>query len=196
MRGSEAGGGADAEGEGASDSDDGAAGDSASDPFLDMSADLWPEDWLDLKGDIADEGELDGNTFGEGAFIVLNAHYDHIGVEARSNASRLILRIMDEIGRTLPVILLGDFNAEPGTEPITTLLGELSDAYDAPGINRHGPVGTFNGFEDREIYEARIDYVFHSPELIPLSYRVFDQRIEGLFPSDHFPVIVDLRWKR
>jgi endonuclease/exonuclease/phosphatase (EEP) superfamily protein YafD len=169
----------------------------AEDDSTDAGSDLLPEAWFDLKADDDDLSILgDGSPFAEGAFIVMNAHYDHIGAVARANASQLILRIMDEIGRTLPVILLGDFNAEPGTEPITTLLEELSDAYDAPGVRRSGPAGTFNGFEDREAYDARIDYVFHSRDLVPLTHLVFDRRIEGLFPSDHFPVIVDLRWNR
>lgn len=53
-------------------------------------------------------------------FLVFNTHFDHIGNEARKNSAFLIRDKIKEISNNqgLPVILVGDFNLEPESEPI------------------------------------------------------------------------------
>lgn len=139
--------------------------------------------------------------------LLLNAHYDHIGEQARLESSRLLIRRIGEIPRnlhasrgpidtastgSLPVVLLGDLNARPEHPPIAELTRQLQDAFVSSMTTPVGPEGTFNGFEEAVRYGARIDYVLHSDNLKAYSYRTFDRLFDGRFPSDHFPVVVDL----
>ncbi|SVB66627.1 uncharacterized protein METZ01_LOCUS219481, partial [marine metagenome] len=52
-------------------------------------------------------------------FWVFNTHFDHIGVTARERSSELILNRINKINsRSLPIILMGDFNSIPDSPPV------------------------------------------------------------------------------
>ena len=50
--------------------------------------------------------------------FVLNTHLDHVGVAARREGVKLVLDKVQELGGDLPVIVTGDFNAEPESDVI------------------------------------------------------------------------------
>lgn len=141
---------------------------------------------------------------GVSRILVLNAHFDHIGETARLESARLLVRRMEDLAiqwgsereddarEPMPVIVLGDFNARPESLPIAALTDRLRDAHDTSQSPPTGPDGTFNGFEPRDRYEGRIDYVMHSADLKALTHTTLGARFDGRFPSDHFPVVVDL----
>ncbi len=57
-------------------------------------------------------------------FWVFNAHLDHIGAKSRKNSLKLIRQYVEENNEDrLPIILMGDFNAEPKSEPLSDLDG-------------------------------------------------------------------------
>lgn len=125
----------------------------------------------------------------EETILVLNTHFDHVGTEARANSVDLILSKIDEIDHNGKVILMGDFNLEPQTEPIQKIIKSyLNDAYEAE-LNL-GPVGTYNAFKIGENYDRRIDYVFYQGFKVK-TYKNYSLRIQDTFLSDHFPVVVE-----
>ena len=96
-------------------------------------------------------------------FLVLNTHFDHIGVEARKNSAILIRNKIEEMtyNKNLPVILTGDFNLTPDQEPISLLKKYLTDSRDVSDQPPYGPVGTFTGFDiGADLSSRRIDYIF------------------------------------
>ncbi|MEQ9299517.1 MAG: endonuclease/exonuclease/phosphatase family protein [Cyclobacteriaceae bacterium] len=125
---------------------------------------------------------------------VFNTHFDHVGKEARLNSARLILDKMGKIVNSDKVILIGDFNAEPESPPISALTERLIDTYSAAASSL-GQVGTFNGFNIQEIPSRRIDYVFTSEGFRIKKYETDSRIINGRYLSDHFPVIVELELK-
>ncbi|HEY0356130.1 MAG TPA: endonuclease/exonuclease/phosphatase family protein, partial [Flavisolibacter sp.] len=54
-------------------------------------------------------------------FYHFNTHFDHMGKEARKQSAKLILAKVKEIAGNHPVIVTGDFNAQPNDEPIKIL---------------------------------------------------------------------------
>lgn len=124
---------------------------------------------------------------------VFNCHYDHIGKVARKNSSELILKLIEQKQLySKNLVVMGDLNSEPENPPITTLSSKLQDSYIKSKIAPYGPVGTFNGFDHTMIPERRIDYIFVK-NLEVQSYRVInDKRANGLSPSDHLPVFVEV----
>ncbi|CAF1658197.1 unnamed protein product, partial [Adineta ricciae] len=82
-------------------------------------------------------------------FYHFNTHYDHRGTNARLQSSHLILNQIKTIaGATAPVILTGDLNATPNSDPYRAIIADtiFKDAYTASELPHCGPSGTFSTF--------------------------------------------------
>ncbi|TMV48993.1 endonuclease/exonuclease/phosphatase family protein [Paenibacillus mesophilus] len=129
-------------------------------------------------------------------FLHYNTHLDHSSQQAREKGSRLLSeRLAEHRRRTgLPAILTGDMNAEPDNPAIAFLSGKLEvdgvrcalhDAYEAAGEE---PGRSFHGFAGGDEGQP-IDYVFASPEVRIEGVRIIRDRMDNLYPSDHYPVL-------
>lgn len=130
------------------------------------------------------------------SFWVFNAHLDHIGELARTNAIQLILSKIKEVNtKKLPVFVIGDFNTEPNEQRITDLKKQMDDSYDITKQKPFGPNGTFNAFQYFEPVKKRIDYIFLSKNnpFKVVKYAVLTDSKNLKFPSDHFPVLVEIQ---
>ncbi len=125
-------------------------------------------------------------------FFVFNTHFDHMGVVARRQSALLLVQKVREIAGKLPVIVLGDFNANPNDEPIQILTDRsnpdsLLDSQDLSSEPHYGPLGTFNGFKEVE-GAAPIDYIFIKNKVRILQHATLAASWKGYFASDHFAV--------
>lgn len=128
-------------------------------------------------------------------FLAMNLHFDHVGNVARVKSSELILKKMKELNpKNLPLVLSGDFNLTDDTEPIKILSQNLKDSFYNSETKHYGPVGTFTGFNVNEVPKDRIDYIFVKGFKIKSHRHINDRRENLLYPSDHFPVFVDLQF--
>lgn len=128
-------------------------------------------------------------------FMALNLHFDHIGKVARVKSSELILKKIREINpKNLPVTVSGDFNLTEDSEPIKIMSQNLQDTFYHSKTKHYGPKGTFTGFNVNEIPKDRIDYIFTKGFIITSHRHINDRRENLLYPSDHFPVLVDLQF--
>ncbi|WP_343663418.1 endonuclease/exonuclease/phosphatase family protein [Chryseobacterium mucoviscidosis] len=126
-------------------------------------------------------------------FMALNLHFDHIGNIARVKSSELILKKIKEINpKNLPVTVSGDFNLTEDSEPIKIMSQNMKDSFYHSETKHYGPKGTFTGFNVNEIPKDRIDYIFVKGFKIKSHRHINDRRENLLYPSDHFPVLVDL----
>lgn len=128
-------------------------------------------------------------------FYIFNTHFDHQGVEARRESGKLMVRKIKEIAKDTPVICTGDFNSTPDTEQIRALSSLLNDSYNVSKQAPYGPVGTFNSFVFTAPLKDRIDYVFVSRHFEVLKYAVLTDARDQRYPSDHLPVVADIRLK-
>ncbi|MBR2907628.1 MAG: endonuclease/exonuclease/phosphatase family protein [Clostridia bacterium] len=117
-------------------------------------------------------------------FLFLNTHLDHKGATARLLGAIQILQYVSEKG--LPFVLTGDFNATPDAPEITAFTAckdrEIVD------VTREIPT-TFHKFGERKD-PLKIDYIFTDMPSDPAeSYAVEDNPVDGLYISDHRPVI-------
>jgi len=125
---------------------------------------------------------------------VFNTHFDHIGENARKQSAGLILSEMDRLNtKKEAVLLMGDLNMTPDMQGIKIISARLKDPISSnsksKGLNLEGSFGTFNGFQNNETYNRRIDYIFTSG-MVPLKYVHIDQSFgsKKRFASDHFAV--------
>ncbi len=134
--------------------------------------------------------------------FVFNTHFDHRSLPSRVRSARLLAERIAARQPADPVIVTGDFNAEPSEETIRYLVApdtasriRLVDAYRAAHPEPGPEEATFHGF--RGITAGRrIDYVFVTREIAVEAARIIRTARNGRYPSDHYPVEAVLRLPR
>jgi endonuclease/exonuclease/phosphatase family metal-dependent hydrolase len=134
-------------------------------------------------------------------FLFANTHFDHKGVVARQEASRLISAQLPLIAAGLPAILTGDLNINEDnpayavlTRPTTANAIRWIDAFRAVHPTRAPDELSFNGFKGRTA-GSRIDFIFHTADFIATAATIDRTSRAGRYPSDHYPVTTVLRLK-
>ncbi len=126
---------------------------------------------------------------------VFNTHFDHRGEEARRESAQLILDKISEIaGGNEALVLCGDFNLAPGSEPISLIQSKLHDAFLVTEQVPYSSVATYHGFTYDDPPRDRIDYVFVSDDVKVLRYGGLTDSRDRSFFSDHLPVLVTLQF--
>lgn len=121
---------------------------------------------------------------------VRNTHFDHQGEQARVNCADQLVAMVPAEGAH--VVVLGDFNAGPDSEPYRRLVGSgLADARQVSPIV-FGPEGTFNAFDIARTEGEAIDHVFIGEGLAVHRFGVLTDSTQGQVISDHFPVVADV----
>ena len=127
-------------------------------------------------------------------FYVFNVHFDHQGIQARKESSKLMLTRIKSIAGNNPAILLGDFNGDHQSEWYQTLARSvvirdaLKDVKE-PYFNN----GSFNSFGKSLAHHSVIDHIFISKTFTALKWGVLTDSYQGKYPSDHFPVMAEIR---
>ncbi|WP_257669598.1 endonuclease/exonuclease/phosphatase family protein [Parapedobacter tibetensis] len=128
-------------------------------------------------------------------FFLFNAHFDHVGVEARKESAKLIIKKAHELGSGTPMIITGDFNVDQRNESYHVLnsSGVVTDAYELSPL-KYAPNGTFNGFDINKVSDRRIDHIFLSSPFTVTRYGILTDSYQGKLPSDHYPVLVEVHY--
>jgi len=130
-------------------------------------------------------------------FYAFNVHFDHVGNIARVNSSKLILEKIKELNtENLPLTLTGDFNLTGETEPIKIISKSLDNAYYHSKKPHYGPKGTFTAFDVNTVPKERIDYIFVKGFETETIRTINDRRENLLYPSDHFPILAKIEFKK
>lgn len=172
------------------------------------SGTFWYGDTPDVPGSkhadaalprIATWARLQDHAAGDRLLLVVNTHFDHRGERARAAAAAQLRAFVAQHAQGAAAVVLGDFNAAPGSEPHRVLTGSggdgvaLFDSFRAATGKPTGDEGTFHGFRDRSD-GRRIDWILHTAPLAATSAAIDRTRDGGRFPSDHDPVVVTLTW--
>jgi endonuclease/exonuclease/phosphatase family metal-dependent hydrolase len=139
--------------------------------------------WVQLKD------KKSGRTF-----YFFNVHYDHQGIKAREESSKLILTKIKEIAGKDPVVFTGDFNGDHQSQWYQTIAGSgtMKDSYQV-AEQRYANNGSFNGFGSTVGRNEIIDHIFISPSIKVSRYGILTDTYHGKYPSDHFPILADIQ---
>jgi len=130
-------------------------------------------------------------------FLAMNLHFDHVGDVARVNSAKLILEKLKELNpKNLPLTLTGDFNLTDDSEPIKIISKSLDNAFYHSKKPHYGPIGTFTAFDVNTVPKERIDYIFVKGFDVLSNRTINDRRENLLYPSDHFPVLTEIKFKK
>lgn len=132
--------------------------------------------------------------------LALNTHLDHVGVVARREGISLILERIASMRGTNAVVMTGDFNSTPDSDVLEHILGESTSGHltdtrlTSPVV--YGPSWSYHEFGTLP-YDKRvlIDYVFIGGPLKAMRYGVLSETRDGLWLSDHCPVLATMSWK-
>jgi len=124
----------------------------------------------------------------------VNLFSTHVDYANASWRTQQIGEAIQWIGRfAAPRIVLGDFNTSPGTSDYSLVAAPYQDSWVAAqsagtAVAHNGSGATHGG--------SRFDYVFYSrvAALSLASVNVPDTRVNGVYPSDHHPVVAVFTW--
>jgi endonuclease/exonuclease/phosphatase family metal-dependent hydrolase len=129
-------------------------------------------------------------------FFHFNTHFDHRGNTARTESASLILKRIGEIAGKMPFVFTGDLNVKEDSDAYRTLKAgsvvvHLSDAKQASENGNFGGDSTFSAFKELEPGN-KIDYIFVREGMRVLEHGVLSDRWNGLWASDHLPVLAEI----
>jgi len=133
-------------------------------------------------------------------FFFINTHLDHVGEMARQEGVTLLLDRAHSLSGGLPVVITGDFNAEPESNVINHVTNQsgqnqLVHTKDI-AVSKSGTNWTYHGFgkvpmDKREF----IDYIFVNKGTKVLNHNVLPGKLNNIFVSDHSPVLSQIEIK-
>lgn len=158
--------------------------------------------WDAVLNRIVTMGEFSHKVTGT-KVVVMSTHFDHIGVEARQNSAKLLIKFAQEWshqGKSASAVLIGgDFNSTPDDTAYKTITAPgsgMSDISDlVPLSKRYGNTLTYTSFGEPTEWPQRIDFLFIQE---PRTARIktfgvlansFDDQIRI---SDHRAVVADI----
>ncbi len=121
----------------------------------------------------------------------INTHLDHMSDSARIMQTKVLKKKIDELQRSGAVICTGDFNSEPISETYRSMLQTVKDAKHLAERSDEGI--TFHNYgEIRDDAAGPIDYVFVTDTVRAEEYKIIRNKVNGMYPSDHYPIMADL----
>lgn len=115
---------------------------------------------------------------------VFNTHLDHASNERRAISMKQLLKAVDA---SVPTIITGDFNAKRDN----VIFDQITD-HGLHFAAKEPTIGTFQSF-GRAKNPSTIDHILVSDHFEVLNYSVIAKRVFGVFPSDHWPIVTELR---
>ena len=153
--------------------------------WLSETPDVMSKDWDSACYRICSYVKLKDNATGK-EFLVFNTHLDHVSDEARINGIKVVLDKIKEFGG-VPAVLMGDLNAEETSDTYKSATENFLDVkYQTENTMKSCTYQGWGTQLDREC----IDYIMISKTGFKVhSYKVVTDTYDGVYTSDHFPIV-------
>jgi len=141
---------------------------------------------------------------------IANSHFSFSNIENRALEAHLVAKKAHCLVKRMPVIFMGDLNTFPNRpdnsfpfydgDYIDDILTKntLQDSIDVSLVGHVGPIGTFTNnppavlpFEGTGTPGVFLDHIYVSKGITVLIHAVQPGTVDGHFPSDHMPVVID-----
>ena len=126
--------------------------------------------------------------------VYANTHFDHVGVVARREASRVLSVRLAKIAAGVPALLTGDLNINEDNPAYAMLVrpdtpGAIRwiDSYREVHPKRAPDEASFHGFKGTTA-GSRIDFIFHTSHFAATTSDIDRSASNGRYPSDHYAV--------
>lgn len=144
-------------------------------------------------------------------FYVLNIHTAFSNMESRLYEVQKVAKFVEEKLNNQPVIVTGDFNTFPfrgeldlpfyDGEQVNGVMtgGCLKDSQFVAALGHVGPISSTNYSEkEKKSFVSQgtpgviLDHIYVNSGIRVLMHGIEPAKVNGHYPSDHFPVVVDL----
>ncbi|MBC8003429.1 MAG: endonuclease/exonuclease/phosphatase family protein [Opitutaceae bacterium] len=126
-------------------------------------------------------------------FYFVNTHFDHQVQVSREKSAELVRQRVDALKTTLPVLLVGDFNAVASANKAYDILtqgGGFTDLFKTSPVKRNAEFNSFTGFKPPVKNGEHIDWLLSRGPVKVSEAEIITFEKNGQTPSDHYPVMV------
>jgi endonuclease/exonuclease/phosphatase family metal-dependent hydrolase len=129
-------------------------------------------------------------------FYLVNTHLDNAVQVAREKGAELIAKRLQKLDQSLPLILTGDFNAPAKANKAYDILMDagFTDAWFSAPKRLGENYGTWHGYNPPTKDAPHIDWILTRGPVTTDTAEVVAFHKGSQYPSDHFPVAVQLRF--
>lgn len=139
---------------------------------------------------IATWAVLENKETGE-KYTHINTHLDHVLDSTRDAQMKVLIERVLKITGEGKVVMTGDFNAYEDSSVYAVACESFNDTKYIAKNTDNGPTFTSYGTK-KDNGRGAIDFIFVSKEVEAETYKIIRNTIEGIYPSDHFPIIADI----
>jgi endonuclease/exonuclease/phosphatase family metal-dependent hydrolase len=166
------------------------------------SGDLWLSETPEVAGSLSFNStfprlmtwtriQLKGS---EENILIVNTHLDHVKQETRIEQAKVLVNQIHRLwDQKSALIIMGDFNDSPDSSVMKIIFKEfpfLNDAWRQFNSNEETSHHAFKG----EIQNgSRIDWILIDKKFTIQSCLMDKSNLNGLYPTDHFPVICQIK---
>ncbi len=152
------------------------------------------KDWDSAFPRMMSHALLETRTGGQ-RFRAAVTHLDHAGARARYEQARILAAWCAR--NSTPLVVLGDFNAAPGSRVhrlLTSAQTGLRDTWEVMERPESTASATHHDFEGIP-RKSRIDWILVSSAFEVLGVEIIHDCFEERYPSDHYPYLARVRLK-
>lgn len=121
----------------------------------------------------------------------MNTHLDHVLESTRDGQAGVLLEKLEELQAEGNVIVTGDFNAYPDEDVYKRMVAVTDDvAFTAKNADTGITFHKYGKKEDKG--QGAIDFIFTSKGVKADTYKVIRNTVDGMYPSDHYPIVADV----
>lgn len=141
---------------------------------------------------IATWAQLQNKETGE-CYYHINTHLDHVLETVRVEQMIILKAKIEELkAEGYPVVCTGDFNTDEGADAYKEMEGCLLDSKHIAKTSDDG--ATFHNYGQNIFASKPIDFIFVSDGVEVDTYKIIDEKIGGMYLSDHAGLCADIRF--
>ncbi len=121
----------------------------------------------------------------------LNTHLDHVLESTREQQAQVLVAQAKALEAKGAVVCTGDFNTEEGAKAYKVVAAALDDTKMTAAVSDSGP--TFHDYGRLLTGKQKpIDFIFVTRGVSVQRYKIIDNKIDGMYLSDHYGLCSDL----
>ncbi len=166
------------------------------------SGDLWLSETPEVAGSISFSStfprlmtwtkiQIKGS---EERILIVNTHLDHVKQETRIEQVKVLVTQINRLReQTTSLIIMGDFNDSPDGAVMKIISREFPFLNDAWKLFNSHEESSHHAFKGEIQNGSRIDWILIDQKFSVQSCSMDKSNLNGLYPTDHFPVICQIK---
>lgn len=126
---------------------------------------------------------------------IFNTHLDHLLPFNRNKETKILIESIAKDTNIKNIVLMGDLNTNIESNAVKSLLN--NPIYPLFSVYKNIDTSNTMHYGSGRLKENKlpIDYIFVGKEFRVLSTHIIRDEFEGLYPSDHYPVVTEIEFK-